>query len=61
MVRKKNGKWRKILDCRALNEDVHGKHFKMDSQETVVELLEENDWMTTLDISKAYQHVKVDE
>ncbi|KAH7821221.1 uncharacterized protein MONOS_12680 [Monocercomonoides exilis] len=33
----------------------------MDSQETVVEFLEENDWMTTLDISSAYQHVKVDE
>ncbi|KAH7829414.1 uncharacterized protein MONOS_734 [Monocercomonoides exilis] len=33
----------------------------MDSQEIVVELLEENDWMTTLDISSAYQHVKVDE
>ncbi|KAH7820352.1 uncharacterized protein MONOS_2257 [Monocercomonoides exilis] len=56
MVRKKNGKWRKILDCRILNEEVLGKHFKMDSQETVVELLEENDWMTTLDISSAYQH-----
>ncbi|KAH7818521.1 uncharacterized protein MONOS_8407 [Monocercomonoides exilis] len=61
MVRKKNGKWRKILDCRTKNEEVQGKHFKMDSQETVVELLEENDWMTTLDISSAYQHVKVDE
>ncbi|KAH7826626.1 uncharacterized protein MONOS_2772 [Monocercomonoides exilis] len=54
MVRKKNGKWRKMLECRKLNEEVQGKHFKMDSQETVVELLEENDWMTTLDISSAY-------
>ncbi|KAH7825037.1 putative Reverse transcriptase (RNA-dependent DNA polymerase) [Monocercomonoides exilis] len=61
MVIKINGKRRKIPDCRALNEEVQGKHFKMDSQETVVELLEENDWMTTLDISSAYQHVKVDE
>ncbi|KAH7820204.1 uncharacterized protein MONOS_8811 [Monocercomonoides exilis] len=61
MVRMKNGKWRKILDCRALNEEVQGKHFKMDSQKTVVELLEENDWMTTLDILSEYQHVKVDE
>ncbi|KAH7830888.1 putative Reverse transcriptase (RNA-dependent DNA polymerase) [Monocercomonoides exilis] len=61
MFRKKNGKWRKILGCRALNEEVQGKHFKMDSQETVVELLEENDWMTTLDISSACQNVKVNE
>ncbi|KAH7825813.1 putative Reverse transcriptase (RNA-dependent DNA polymerase) [Monocercomonoides exilis] len=61
MVRKNNGKWRKILDCRAQNEEVQGKHFKMDTQETVVELLEENDWMTTLDITSAFQHVKVDE
>ncbi|KAH7822705.1 uncharacterized protein MONOS_7363 [Monocercomonoides exilis] len=56
MVRKKNGKWRKILDCRASNEEVQGKHFKMDSQETVLELLEENDGMTTLDISSECQH-----
>ncbi|KAH7828012.1 uncharacterized protein MONOS_10570 [Monocercomonoides exilis] len=61
MVRKKSGKWRKILDCRARNEEVQGKHFKMNTQEAVVELLEKNDWMTTLDISSAYQHVKVEE
>ncbi|KAH7818827.1 uncharacterized protein MONOS_13654 [Monocercomonoides exilis] len=61
MVIMKNGKWRKIVDCRALNEEVQGKHIKMDSQETVVELLEENDWMSTLDISSANQHAKVDE
>ncbi|KAH7826282.1 uncharacterized protein MONOS_15537 [Monocercomonoides exilis] len=28
MVIKKNGKWRKILDCRALNEEVQGKAFQ---------------------------------
>ncbi|KAH7821340.1 uncharacterized protein MONOS_8728 [Monocercomonoides exilis] len=61
IVKKKNGKWRKILDSKAQNEEVQGMHFKMDSQETVVDLLEENDWMTTLDISCAYHHVKVDE
>ncbi|KAH7825650.1 uncharacterized protein MONOS_16305 [Monocercomonoides exilis] len=61
MVIMKNGKLRKILDNRAQNEEEPGKHFLKDSQETVVELLEENDWMTTMDISSAYQHVKVDE
>jgi hypothetical protein len=53
------GKYRKILDCRILNEEVLPVHFKMESPDTVRSLLRKGDWATSLDVKSAFNHVPV--
>jgi ribonuclease HI len=55
----KTGKFRKILDCRALNQELKTTHFKMDSPESVRTLIQEGDWATSLDVKSAFNHVPV--
>jgi len=58
-VPKKGGKWRGVLDLRELNEAVRKEHFKMEGLHTVREALRRGDWMTSLDIQDAYNHIPV--
>jgi ribonuclease HI len=53
----RTGSYRKILDCRTLNEELCLVHFKMESPETVRALIQEGDWATSLDIKSAFNHV----
>jgi ribonuclease HI len=59
LVPKKNGKFRKILDCRALNEELRDVPFKMEGPSTVRELARPGDWATSLDIHSAFNHIPV--
>jgi ribonuclease HI len=57
----KSGKFRKILDCRELNDEMKTTHFKMESPETVKSLIQRGDWATSLDVKSAFNHVPVHE
>jgi hypothetical protein len=57
--KKKKGEFRKILDCRELNEELEDIHFKMEGPEVVCELLRPGDWATSIDIKSAFNHVPV--
>jgi len=58
-VPKKGGKWRGILDLRQLNDQLAKEHFKMEGLHTVRETLRRGDWMTSLDLQDAYNHVPI--
>jgi hypothetical protein len=60
LVPKAGGKWRKILDCRLLNEEMRDRHFKMERAEDVLELARVGDWATSLDFKSAFNHISVD-
>jgi hypothetical protein len=54
-------KWRKVVDCRALNAEQRHIHFRMDGAETVQGLALQFDWATSLDLMNAFNHMKVQE
>lgn len=56
-VPKKGGKWRGVLDLRELNEAIKKQHFKMEGLHTVRETLRKGDWMTSIDLQDAYNHI----
>jgi ribonuclease HI len=60
LVPKAGGKWRKILDCRRLNEEMKDRHFKMESAEDVLQIARAGDWATSLDFRAAFNHLTVD-
>jgi ribonuclease HI len=60
LVPKAGGKWRKILDCRRLNEEMRDRHFKMESALDVLEIARAGDWATSLDFRAAFNHIAVD-
>jgi ribonuclease HI len=59
LVPKKNGKFRKILDCRELNAELRDVSFAMEGAETVRDLARKGDWATSLDIHSAFSHIPV--
>jgi ribonuclease HI len=60
LVPKAGNKFRKILDCRRLNEEMRDRHFKMESAEDVLQLARPGDWATSLDFRSAFNHISVD-
>jgi ribonuclease HI len=56
---KKDGTYRKILDCTPLNQYLVDQKFKMEDARTVAQVLQPNMWATSLDIKKAFHHVNV--
>jgi hypothetical protein len=60
LVPKAGGKYRKILDCRRLNEEMRDRHFKMESAEDVLQLARPGYWATSLDFRSAFNHISVD-
>jgi ribonuclease HI/DNA-binding transcriptional ArsR family regulator len=59
LVPKKDGRYRKILDCRQLNLEIRDVAFKMEGPDMVKDLIRPGDWGTTLDIQSAFSHVPV--
>jgi hypothetical protein len=59
LVPKKEGKFRKILDCRRFNREIRDRHFRMEGVEDLTRLIEPNDWATSLDFHSAFNHVPV--
>ncbi|KAA6385749.1 MAG: putative Transposon Ty3-I Gag-Pol polyprotein [Streblomastix strix] len=58
---KPNGEWRRILDCRTLNRELVAKHFKMTDIRDTIQMLRKGDWMCTLDITSAFNHIRVNQ
>jgi ribonuclease HI len=56
----RTGKYRKVLDCKVLNDQIADVHFTMDGAETVCDLIRPDDWATSIDIQGAFNHVPVD-
>ena len=52
-------KWRKVVDCRAVNAEQYDVHFSMEGPETVQATMQPNDWMTSLDLKSAFNHLVV--
>ena len=59
LVPKKEGKFRPVLNLKALNSFLTTEHFKMEGMHTVRDLLQQGDWMTRLDLKDAYFAVPV--
>ena len=59
MVPKKGGKWRKVVDCRLLNEQQMYIHFRMQGPEVVQQIALLGDWATSLDIKAAFNHIRL--
>ena len=57
--RSTTGERRPILDCRPLNHYLQTYHFKMEGLNTVKELLQPGDWMTSIDLKSAYLQVGI--
>ncbi|KAA6372866.1 MAG: hypothetical protein EZS28_031608 [Streblomastix strix] len=57
MIKKANGKWRGILDAKALNQQIADFHFKMHDSNQVKQTIRPGDWCTSLDLSSAFLHL----
>lgn len=59
IVPKSNGKFRPVINLKYLNEFVHYDHFKQETFRVVLDLLHENDFMTSIDLQDAYFSVPI--
>ncbi|KAA6357958.1 MAG: hypothetical protein EZS28_046516 [Streblomastix strix] len=59
MIKKANGKWRKILDAKALNQQLADFHFKMHDSIEVKQTIGLGDWGTSLDLSSEFHHLVI--
>ncbi|MCG7879447.1 MAG: reverse transcriptase domain-containing protein [Candidatus Thiodiazotropha endolucinida] len=60
IVPKPNGKFRPVINLRYLNEFIHYEHFKQESFSVVLDLLQEKDFLTSVDLQNAYFSIPVD-
>ena len=56
---KKDGRKRMILNLKYLNENIFYEHFKMESIQNVIDLMEENCYMASVDLKDAYFSVPI--
>lgn len=61
IVPKSNGKFRPVINLKYLNEFVHYEHFKQETFSVVLDLVQENDFFTSLDLCDAYFTISVHE
>lgn len=59
LVRKKQGKFRPCLDLRHLNNFVPHQKFKMEGLKHLREMIQEGDFLTSIDLKDGYLHVPV--
>lgn len=59
IVPKKNGKFRPVINLKYLNEFVHYDHFKQETFKIVLDLLQEGDFLTSIDLSDAYFSIPI--
>lgn len=57
-VPKPNGKIRPVLDCKATNSVFPKRHLKMEALHDAIAMLQPGDYMTRIDISSAFHHVR---
>ena len=58
-VPKKDGEYRMILNLKDLNLDIEYYHFKMETFETALKLINLNSYMASIDIRHAYYSVPI--
>ncbi|KAH7820855.1 putative Reverse transcriptase (RNA-dependent DNA polymerase) [Monocercomonoides exilis] len=61
VIRKKDGGWRQIVDCRRLNNAIKTICYKQEDHRTVEKIIQEKDYAVTLDLSQAYYLINVSE
>jgi ribonuclease HI len=54
-----SNKFRKILDCRELNNCLNSVYFKMENTQVVADILIQQDWGTSIDLTSAFNHLIV--
>ena len=59
VVPKKDGKFRPVVNLKALNRFMKRLHFKMEGVHLLKDLLQKGDWMVTIDLKDAYLSVPV--
>jgi len=59
VVPKPNGKWRPILNLKYLNEFVVYNHFKLETFQLVLDLIQPDDFFTKIDLTDAYFSVPI--
>ena len=59
LVPKSSGKWRLILNLKALNRYVRQEHFKMENIRCVKDLLKQGDYMCKVDLKDAYLTIPI--
>jgi len=55
------GKWRLIMDLKALNRYIRSEHFHMEDIRAVTRMLQPGDFLTKLDLKHAYFHLPIAE
>ena len=60
LKKKTNGAQRLILNLKKLNKHLEYKHFKMQTIQTILTLIQPNCYMATIDLKDAYYSVKID-
>ncbi|KAA6367930.1 MAG: hypothetical protein EZS28_036544, partial [Streblomastix strix] len=58
LVKRADGRFRKILDCRMINAITRQKRFKMDGQEQLRHLIRQGDFAITIDLKDALHYIK---
>ena len=59
IVPKPNGKYRPVINLRHLKKFVHYDHFKQETFKVVLDLLQRNDFLTSIDLTDAYFSISV--
>ena len=59
LVKKKGGGMRPILDLRALNQYLKVFKFKMLTSATLLRMIRQGDWFTSIDLKDAYFHIAI--
>ncbi|KAA6398450.1 MAG: hypothetical protein EZS28_006023 [Streblomastix strix] len=59
MIKKADGKWRKIPDAKTLNKEIADFHFKMHDSNEVKQTNILGDWSTSLDLSSIFPYLIV--
>ncbi|KAA6361437.1 MAG: hypothetical protein EZS28_043035, partial [Streblomastix strix] len=57
IIKKANGKWRKILDVKALNKQIADFHFKMHDSNEGKQTIKLEDWSILLDLCSAFHYL----
>lgn len=57
---KQDGSFRLIINLKELNKDILTEHFKLEDHKTVLKLLQQDNFMATIDLKDAYYLIPVD-
>ena len=60
LVRKATGEWRPIIDLSSLNVFVHCPSFTMETPRSILRVLQQGQWLKSLDLKDAYFHIGID-